>query len=56
MDMISGIAQTSMEMASTKLNAEVQVAMLKKAMDVQQESLAGLLKSMGIGRQLDIRG
>ncbi|MDR2180485.1 MAG: YjfB family protein [Synergistaceae bacterium] len=55
MDITMGIAQTSMEMASAKLTAGVQMAVLKNVMDVQQESVAILLQSMGVGRQLDIR-
>ena len=55
MDITSGIAQASMEMASARVATGVQVAMLKNVMDVQQESLAILLKSMGLGQQLDIR-
>lgn len=56
MDISSGIARTSMEMASARLATEVQTAMLKKVMDVQQQSLATLLESMGMGRQLNIQG
>jgi hypothetical protein len=55
MDITSGIALASMEMASARVTTGVQMAMLKNVMDVQQESLAILLKSMGVGRQLDIR-
>ena len=55
MDITSGIARASMDMASAKLAANVQVAMLINVMDVQQESLAILLQSMGVGQQLDIQ-
>lgn len=55
MDITSGIAQASMEMASTRLATEVQTAMLKKVMDVQQDSLSILLESMGMGRQLNVQ-
>lgn len=55
MDITSGIARASMDMASAKLATDVQVAMLKNVMDVQQESLAILLQSMGIGQRLDIQ-
>jgi len=55
MDITLGIAQASMQMASIKAATEVQTAMLKNVMDVQKESLAILLESMGVGRQLNIR-
>ena len=55
MDITLGIAQESMQMASTRVTAGVQTAVLKNVMDVQQESLAILLKSMGLGTQLNIR-
>jgi hypothetical protein len=55
MDITSGIARASMDMASAKVTAGVQTAMLKNVMDVQRESLAILLQSMGVGQQLDIR-
>ena len=55
MDITSGIARMSMEMASAKLATDVQTAMLKNVMDVQQQSLAILLQSMGVGRQLDVQ-
>ena len=54
MDITSGIARTSMEMASTKVNTGVQVSVLKNAMDVHQDTLAHLLNSMGIGRNLNV--
>jgi hypothetical protein len=55
MDITSGIASLSMEMASARVTAEVQTAMLKNVMDVQQQSLAILLESLGVGGQLNIR-
>jgi hypothetical protein len=55
MDITSGIARASMEMASARVTAGVQTAMLKNVMEVQQESLAVLLKSLGVGRQLDLQ-
>ena len=55
MDITLGIAQASMQMASTRATTEAQTAVLKKVMDVQQESLAILLESMGLGKQLNIR-
>ena len=54
MSMINGIAKTSMEMASAKVAAEVQVSVIKNAMDVQQEALAILLNSLGVGRNLNV--
>ena len=55
MDITLGIAQASMQMASARVTTEAQTAMLKNVMDVQRESLALLLESMGIGKQLNIR-
>ena len=56
MDITSAVARTSMEMASARVTAEVQTAMLKTVMEVQQESLAVLLKSLGVGKALDLQG
>ncbi|MDR1875713.1 MAG: putative motility protein [Synergistaceae bacterium] len=55
MDITMGIARTSMEMASARVTSEVQTAMLKNVMDTQQQTLAILLQSMGMGQQLDVR-
>ena len=54
MDITSGIAKLSTEMASARVTAGVQAAMLKNVMDVQQESLAILLESLGVGGKLNI--
>ena len=56
MDITSGIARISMEMASTKVAAEVQTSVLKNAMNVQQETISLLLESMGMGQKLNVRG
>ena len=55
MDITMGIAQASMQMASAKVTEGVQMAVLKNVMDVQQENLATLLETMGLGKQLNIR-
>ena len=55
MDLVTGIAQASMEMASARVTTGVQVAMLKNVMEMQQETLALLLNSMGMGRNLNIQ-
>ena len=55
MDITSGIAKASMEMASARVTAGVQVAVLKQVMDVQQETLALLLNSFGVGRNLNVK-
>jgi len=54
MDITCGIAQASMEMASAKVTAGVQMAVLKNVMEAQQETMALLLNSMGIGRNLNV--
>jgi hypothetical protein len=55
MDITSGIARASMDLALTKVGAEAQTAMLKNVMDLQKESLSILLESMGVGRNLNVR-
>ncbi|MDR3231526.1 MAG: YjfB family protein [Synergistaceae bacterium] len=55
MDITMGIAKTSMEMATAKLSAGVEVAVLKNVMDAQKETMAILLQSMGMGQHLNIR-
>ena len=55
MDITNGIALASMEMASARVTAGVQVAMLKQVMDVQQDTLVLLLDSLGIGQNLNIK-
>ena len=54
MDITSGIAQASMEMASARVTAGVQMAVLKNVMEAQQDTLALLLNSMGVGRELNV--
>ena len=56
MDITSGIALASMEMASARVAAKVQVAVLKNAMEIQQDTMALLLSSMGIGQNLNVLG
>ena len=55
MDMISGIAGASMEMASARVATAAQVAVLKQVMDVQKETMALLLESFGMGRNLNVQ-
>jgi hypothetical protein len=55
MDITSGIARLSMDMASARVTAGVQTAMLKNVMDAQQDNLSILLESLGMGEQLNIR-
>ena len=55
MDITSGIAQASMEMASARVTTGVQMAMLKHIMDAQQDTLALLLNSMGVGSNLNVK-
>ena len=56
MDITSGIAQASMDMASARVATAVQVAVLKSVMEAQQDAMALLLNSMGMGRNLNIKG
>jgi hypothetical protein len=55
MDITSGIAQASMEMASARVTSGVQMAMLKNLMEAQQDTMVLLLKSMGIGQNLNVK-
>ena len=55
MDITMGIAQASMEMASARVAAGVQVAMAKNIMEMQQETMALLLRSMGMGQNLNVK-
>ncbi len=56
MEITSGIAKQSMEMAESRLRSEVGVSMLKKVMDFEKDNMDQLLKSLGVGSQLNIRG
>ena len=42
-----------MDMAAARVSSAVQVSMLKNVMELQQETMAQLLQSMGIGGALD---
>ncbi|MDR2527392.1 MAG: YjfB family protein [Synergistaceae bacterium] len=53
--MAMGIARSSMELASQRVATETQTAMLRKVMDFQEENMALLLKSMGMGQNLSVR-
>lgn len=43
-----------MDMAAARVSSAVQVSMLKNVMELQQETMAQLLQSMGIGGALDL--
>ncbi|MCL2010537.1 MAG: hypothetical protein FWG71_08325 [Synergistaceae bacterium] len=55
MDITSGIALASMEMASARVTAATQVAVLKQVMEAQQDTLTLLLSALGVGRNLNVR-
>lgn len=55
MDMTTGIARASMDMASARVATEAQVAMLRNVMDMQHETMAMLLKTMGVGQNMNIQ-
>lgn len=54
MDISADIARYSMDMAAARVSSAVQVSMLKNVMELQQETMAQLLQSMGIGGALDL--
>lgn len=55
MDITMGIARASTDMASARVAVEAQVAMMRNVMDMQQESMAMLLSTMGIGQNVNIQ-
>jgi len=55
LDITNAIARASMDMASARVATEMQVAVMKKVMDAQQETVALLLKSLGVGQNLNIK-
>ena len=55
MDMINGIAQASMEMASARVATAAQFAVLKNVMEAQKDTMELLLNSMGMGRNVSIQ-
>ena len=55
MDITNGIAHASMELASSRVATAAQFAVIKQVMDVQQETLAILLNSLGVGRNLNVQ-
>jgi len=55
MDITSGIAKASMEMASARVTTGAQIAVMKNVMDMQQETMALLLNSMGVGQNVNIQ-
>ena len=56
MDISLGIAQASMDMAAARVTTEMQVAVLKNVMDAQKDVIALLLESLGVGRNLNLKG
>ena len=54
-DITTGIARASMEMAEARVTIGVQMAVLKQVMDAQQDTMALLLNSMGMGRNLNVQ-
>ena len=56
MDMVSGIARASMDMASARVATAVQIGVLKQVMEVQKETMALLLDAFGIGKNLNVQG
>ena len=55
MDITTGIAGASMEMASARVTAGVQMALMKNLMEAQQDTMALLLQSMGMGQNINTR-
>lgn len=54
MDLSMGIAGYSMAMSQAKAAQSVQVSMTKKVMDLQQDMMAQLLETMGVGANMNI--
>ena len=55
MDITSGIAQASMELASARVATGAQIAVMKSVMEMQQEAMALLLNSMGVGQNINVQ-
>ncbi|MBQ9565746.1 MAG: YjfB family protein [Synergistaceae bacterium] len=56
MDITNDIARYSMEMATTRAATQANVAMLKKGMEIEQDTMSQLLASMGMGGSLNVQG
>jgi len=56
MNIVTDVARASTEMASARVATGMQVAMIRNVMDMQQETMAMLLSTMGIGQNMNIQG
>ena len=56
MDITGDIARYSMDMASARVASQVQTSMLKNVMDLQEDMMAQLLQTMGLGGSLNVQG
>ena len=54
LNITNGIALASMEMASAKVANQAQMAIMKNVMDMKEEYMTTLLKSMGMGQNISI--
>ncbi|MBR1671568.1 MAG: YjfB family protein [Fretibacterium sp.] len=55
MDITGDIARYSMDMAAARLSSAVQTSMVKNVMELQQDTMAQLLQTMGLGGSLNIQ-
>ncbi|MBQ9526636.1 MAG: putative motility protein [Fretibacterium sp.] len=55
MDITGDIARYSMDMASVRVASAVQTSMAKNVMELQQDTMAQLLQSLGVGGSLNIQ-
>ena len=55
MDITGDIARYSMDMASARVASSVQTAMAKNVMELQEDTMAQLLQTMGMGGSLNVQ-
>lgn len=55
MDISGDIARYSMDMALVRTASSAQTAMMKNVMELQEDTMAQLLESMGVGGALNVQ-
>lgn len=55
MDVSMDIARYSMDMAQAKVATQAQVSMMKNVMELEKDSMAQLLSTMGVGGALNVQ-
>ncbi len=55
MDVSMDVARYSMEMSQAKVASQAQVSMMKNVMELEKDSMAQLLESMGVGGAFNVQ-